>query len=71
MLGEAKKRKINTRGEDLLLQLLVTEEDITAVVGDVTSEAGKELIVMYRGANEGTAGHYNELQHLESEILIY
>ena len=55
VLGEAKKRKISTKGEELLLQLLVAVKDITA-------EAGEEPVAMSRGANKGTAARYNELQ---------
>ena len=45
MFGEAKKRKINTRGEGLLLQL--------------PAEAEEEPVAMSRGAKEGTAAHCN------------
>ena len=43
VLGEAKKRKISTRGEDLLQQLPVATEDLTTAAGEVTIEAGEHL----------------------------
>ena len=71
MLGEANKRTIGTRDEDLLLQLLAEVEDLIIVAGKVTAEAGEEPTVMSRGANEGTVASCSPLQRLENEILAY
>ena len=54
MLGEAKKRKISIRGEDLLLWLLAKAEDLTVAAGEVTTEAREEPVAMSKGAKEGT-----------------
>ena len=62
MLGEAKKRKINTRYEGLLLKLLAKAEALTATVGEVIAKAKEEAIALSRGANKITSSCYSELQ---------
>ena len=62
VLSEAKKRKINTRDEGLLLKLLAKAKALTASAGEVISKANKEAIAMSRGANKGTSSRYSELQ---------
>ena len=41
VLGEVKKRKISTRGEDFLLLLPATVKDLTVAAGEVTTEVGE------------------------------
>ena len=42
VLGEAKKRKISTKGEDLLLLVPTAAEDLTIAKGKETAEAGEQ-----------------------------
>ena len=42
VIGEAKKRKSSTRGEELLLLLPAATEDLTVAEGKVIVEAGEQ-----------------------------
>ena len=42
VLGEAKKRKISTRGEDLLLQLPTATGEVTAEAGEQPAATSRE-----------------------------
>ena len=68
VLSKANKRKISTRGEDLLLQLLAKAEDLTTAEGKVITKVGEEPATMSRGAKEGNATRYNELQPTVSDF---